>query len=1424
MYLDTIMDTSISSTNAHRVPSLSYQPLVFDATLDTTNMHNLLLIDSTVPDFQQYANADTFAIIYDRTSSKEQLLEIVKSKFQNISRIAVVCHFSEEPNFLDNELLFSDTNTQFIVDIIKQFNVLHVDYLACNTLQSQVWTDYYTKIHSASGIPIGASNDNTGNLKYGGDWIMESTHEDIQTIYFNELIKNYSSLLVLLTINGINYTISGTTATVSTHTVAQVTALNNIVVIPPTITDANGIYTVTTIGDSAFRLCWNLTSINYPNTITTIGGSTLQGTNIVSIIIPDSVTYMGIYTFYDCNSLISVTIGSGITILTDSTFQGCTSLSSIIIPNTITALNDKIFWSCNQLNNIIIPYSVTYIGHRSFGRCTALTSIVLPNSITTLGTSIFESCSYLTSVTLPTNPLFTVIPTALFYSCIRLQSIIIPPQITSFSNGGGQFESTSISSIVISDLITVMSSGMFYGVGSLTSCTLSKTTNSINEYVFYGTSLVSIIIPSTVTHIGRSAFEQCNGLTSVYFEGDIPIIDANNFLQNSIDTAYYKAGALNINRLSLFTNTSPYVPSLPSSPTIIGEIIGLGDGKAIVNFVAGNSNGATIDSYKYSKNDGILTIINATTATQLIIPDVANGIESTIKIMAHNSVGDSQYSNTKTVTPQGQVLKPLPVWITGAEVGVPAGDGKASLTFTGGESRGSSIENYYYSVNGGSYVACTPAIKSAGTMRATGLENGIQSTIRMIVKDVSGNMSDVSGSYVVTSRGVPIAPTIDISLNQSILTINVQASQQGSRAETYYYSLDGITYTDASKNAGPITVNVPSSFSYKITVKGRNDMGQGLASGEKLMAVAAPASNPNVLKITYGTTTMGVSSKSTSINVKFTDVSGSSSLGVKAYEYQLKSGSTPTAWIPIRRALLSQKYTTTADNLFFQDQSYNTNPLKQQLLISNSLDVKNMITSAITITMRYYITPFTGVVPDSQVSAPYLLPTMVQMQTMLGTVVNGYISGGTIRIIDLYGNVIGGPVTTDSVGGYTVSGDNLPDYYIVSCVGGTNIATNQPLLTELKSVVMNIGDQSITDATVVLSPLTTIVTNLVKVQNATGVIDISGAMLKVATALDIPLNQVNQDYLATSNVQVASASVKMATITGSISSATGLLAVDVMASISELINNTRGKLLIDQSTVNTIVTTTTTNLGVNTPVPQSVLNTLSTLVVAVSEAINAPGLSLTTLYKTEVGATTLASGITSSSGDITGQLAGAVSSAVIGTITRPAAIITGNICYRKGTKIVTDQGIIDIENLTTHNSIRGKEVKLISKTKNIDDYLIKIEKGGLYENVPNADTYVTGEHKIYYKRDMIRAKKLVNGSTIKRVKCLNETMYNVLLEGENEGKMIANGLIGETLNPKGEMAKLLCYVGTLGLKEREEVIEEVNRNMKKEHEIRKQRA
>ena len=70
-----------------------------------------------------------------------------------------------------------------------------MDFLACNSLKYDLFKNYYNKINEFSDVIIGASDDKTGNIKYGGDWILESTNEDIKNIYFNEGIINYSRTL-----------------------------------------------------------------------------------------------------------------------------------------------------------------------------------------------------------------------------------------------------------------------------------------------------------------------------------------------------------------------------------------------------------------------------------------------------------------------------------------------------------------------------------------------------------------------------------------------------------------------------------------------------------------------------------------------------------------------------------------------------------------------------------------------------------------------------------------------------------------------------------------------------------------------------------------------------------------------------------------------------------------------------------------------------------------------------------------------------------------------------------------------------------------------------------------------------------------------------------------------------------------------------
>jgi intracellular multiplication protein IcmE len=124
-----------------------------------------------------------------------ELLSSLNGIQQTITRMALAFHYSPSYIFLENEDMFSENNKQFLIDIIKNYHIQRMDFLACNTLRDMEWKSFYDNIVSETNVILGASDNETGNIQYGGDWIMENTSEDIQSVYFNNNIVYYKHLL-----------------------------------------------------------------------------------------------------------------------------------------------------------------------------------------------------------------------------------------------------------------------------------------------------------------------------------------------------------------------------------------------------------------------------------------------------------------------------------------------------------------------------------------------------------------------------------------------------------------------------------------------------------------------------------------------------------------------------------------------------------------------------------------------------------------------------------------------------------------------------------------------------------------------------------------------------------------------------------------------------------------------------------------------------------------------------------------------------------------------------------------------------------------------------------------------------------------------------------------------------------------------------
>ena len=314
--------------------------------------------------------------------------------------------------------------------------------------------------------------------------------------------------------------------------------------------------------------------------------------NLISVIIPDSVTTIGESAFQDCSNLINVNFGNGVTSISQQAFTNCAKLTTINLPNSLITIGTSAFHGCVKLTDITLPNSITSIGNSAFNECLEIKNLTIPSNNITIGQEAFAYCYGLTNLSISGNGSVTInfnsficcinlktitfgngnitIDYGAFSSCWSLETITLPSNITSIGQNAfydcyfmlnNFINNTNLdevsnnywgATILDSDTddICVKNNSLVKYRGNLNNVTIPNNITSIAQKAFMSNKiLVSVTIPSSVTSIGFQAFEGCSNLASITsLATTAPTIDSYTFyMVKTGGTLYVPSGSTGYN-------------------------------------------------------------------------------------------------------------------------------------------------------------------------------------------------------------------------------------------------------------------------------------------------------------------------------------------------------------------------------------------------------------------------------------------------------------------------------------------------------------------------------------------------------------------------------------------------------------------------------------------------------------------------------------------------------------------------------------------------------------------------------------------------------------------------------------------------------------------------------------------------------------
>lgn len=122
-----------------------------------------------------------------------------------------------------------------------------------------------------------------------------------------------------------------------------------------------------------------------------IAGSAFVNSTITSVELPDSLRYIGVNAFFNCDKLVGITIPGSVKTIGASAFQSCQVLGYVNLGDGVTEIGSRAFSWCSSLEKITIPGSVQVVGAEAFTTSSKLTEVRFEGNAPQIGKDAFDN-------------------------------------------------------------------------------------------------------------------------------------------------------------------------------------------------------------------------------------------------------------------------------------------------------------------------------------------------------------------------------------------------------------------------------------------------------------------------------------------------------------------------------------------------------------------------------------------------------------------------------------------------------------------------------------------------------------------------------------------------------------------------------------------------------------------------------------------------------------------------------------------------------------------------------------------------------------------------------------------------------------------------------------------------------------------------